>query len=106
MNAIRIILPLVATLLIILAAARSAAALENEAVRATIVSAAEGQIAFVDSVGAQRILTTTPDCEVTIDGRRATIDNLQSGMSAMLLVNRNMQCMQIVAASNIGRTSP
>lgn len=82
-----------------------AVAVENEAIQGTIVSAAEGQIAFVDAVGAQRILTTTPDCSVLIDGRRATIENLQSGMTAMLVINRNLQCMQILATSKIGIVS-
>lgn len=92
-----------ATLIIAaLAWASSAGAVENEAIQGTIVSAAEGQVAFVDTVGAQRILTTTPDCAVMIDGRRAVLDDLQSGMGAMLIVNRNMQCMQILATTRIG----
>jgi hypothetical protein len=106
MNTLRNSLPLVAIIAISLIAAAPAIAVENEAIRGTIVAAAEGQVAFVDAVGAQRMLTTTPDCSVLIDGRRARIDDLQSGMAAMLLVNRNMQCMQIVAAREIGRRGP
>jgi hypothetical protein len=100
MNALRYFLSVVVVMSLFLAAS-PAYAIENEMVQGTIVSAAEGQVAFVDTVGAQRILTTTPDCRVLVDGRRATIDNLASGMAATLLLNRNMQCMQIVAASEM-----
>lgn len=102
MKPLRTSMAAAALLLATLAWASSVRAVENEAIQGTIVSAAEGQIAFVDTVGAQRILTTTPDCTVMIDGRRAAIDDLQSGMGAMLIVNRNMQCMQILATSEVG----
>jgi hypothetical protein len=109
MNTPRISLPtllLLAVALVAVPLTSPASAIENEAIQGTIVSAAEGQVAFVDSVGAQRILTTTPDCSVLIDGRRAVIGDLQSGMGAMLLVNRNMQCMQILATTQVGAPVP
>jgi hypothetical protein len=77
----------------------AAGALEVERIQGTIVMASEGQVAFKDVAGTQRILTTTPDCMVTINGQAMRLDDLQTGMAAMLLVNRNGQCMHIDARS-------
>jgi hypothetical protein len=90
-----------------LALATAAQALDVERLQGTIIMASEGQVAFRDAAGSQRIMTTTPDCMVTIDGRVTRLENLSNGMHAMLLVNRNGQCMHVDARTvPIGSETP